>query len=196
MPEPGDVRKWLIPAVILIILLMVFGLGRFGADSHIVGAVYGPGSSPETAPPAAQRVKGPSGTGSASSGGAGSVTTTRGLMLPLKAGVGTGGSLAAFSGMRAVADHVKVLSVDADEGFWIGTGKNDRIWVQLVGPPPESPYHVRKGDEISFTAPVVAHSSRFAHTVGVNRSEGAALLTAQGQHLAVRKTKVKLYNPR
>ena len=62
-----------------------------------------------------------------------------------------------------------------------------------AGPPPESPYHVRKGDTVSFTAPVVAHSSHFAHSIGVDKAEGAELLTAQGQHLAVRKTRVKLY---
>jgi hypothetical protein len=52
---------------------------------------------------------------------------------------------------------------------------------------------VQKGDTVSFNAAVVAHTAKFARQVGVNRAEGSQLLTAQGQHLAARKTKLKLY---
>jgi hypothetical protein len=51
---------------------------------------------------------------------------------------------------------------------------------------------VRAGDRISFDAPVVANSSGFAREVGVSKSEGADQLNAQGEHIAIRKTKLKL----
>ena len=46
---------------------------------------------------------------------------------------------------------MSVLSVPADEGFWIGTSQNDRVWVQIVGKG-ESPYQVQAGDKVDFTA--------------------------------------------
>jgi hypothetical protein len=76
--------------------------------------------------------------------------------------------------------------VVADEGFWVGTA-GDRVWVQLIGPPPESPYHVARGDQVTFVGVVVRHGSGFPAEVGVDRAEGAAGLAAQGAHIRVDK---------
>jgi hypothetical protein len=86
---------------------------------------------------------------------------------------------------------VPVQNVAADEGFWIGT-PGDRIWVQLIGPPPESLYKVRAGDKVTFIGKVVAHNSGFAAKVGVDRAEGARSLTAQRAHLEVVKRTLAL----
>ncbi|MBT0768101.1 hypothetical protein KIH74_04155 [Kineosporia sp. J2-2] len=104
-----------------------------------------------------------------------------------------GGSedLTSYAGERATGRSVPVQSVDADEGFWIGTA-GDRIWVQLVGPPPESPFHVKAGDRVTFTGEVVAHDSGFAGRVGVNRAEGSRSLTSQGAHIDVEKRTLNL----
>jgi len=80
-----------------------------------------------------------------------------------------------------------VQHVDADEGFWVGNTRGDRIWVQLVGRPPESPYHVKEGDVVSFVGTVAPNRDHFAGRVGVDAAEGAAQLDAQGQHLDVVK---------
>jgi hypothetical protein len=118
-------------------------------------------------------------------------------LLPLRTadGVGPDGDLTLLTGKLAVARGARVLSVPADEGFWIGTGRSNRVWVQLTGPPPESPYHVRRGDLVSFSARITPNGSRFARTVGVNRAEGAATLTAQRQHLSLPKRTLRLRRP-
>jgi hypothetical protein len=43
----------------------------------------------------------------------------------------------------AVAEEVPVLEVPTDEGFWIGTGPGQRVWVELAGQG-ESPVQVRR----------------------------------------------------
>ena len=102
----------------------------------------------------------------------------------------TGGSedLDAYVGRTATVRSVPVQNVAADEGFWSGPAR-DRSWVQLIGPPSESPYRVRPGDEVTFVGEVVAHRGGFADRVGVQRAEGARSLTAQGAHIeAVKRT--------
>jgi hypothetical protein len=209
MGESGDVRRWLVPAVILIALLMFLSLGRCSGDNSIVGAVRGGGGPAQTqgvAPPNGAPTGAGSGSGSGSGTGSGTgsgsreitadsgtVAASNGMVLPLAFGVGVGGNLDRFAGHRAVGKDVLVQSVVADEGFWIGTSDHDRIWVQLTGPPPESPYTVRKGDRVSFDAEVVTNGRGFARKVGCDRSEGSEMLTDQGQHLDVRKTKLKPY---
>jgi hypothetical protein len=100
-----------------------------------------------------------------------------------------------FSGRSAVARRARVLTVPADEGFWLSTGGSDRVWVQLTGLPPESPYQVRPGDLVSFNGRITANGNGFARRVGVSRAEGAAALTADRQHLNVTKRRLRLTHP-
>ena len=76
-----------------------------------------------------------------------------------------------------------VVSVTADEGFWIETD-HGRAWVQIATRH-ESSYVVNAGDVVNFSGEVVAHGPDFAREVGVTSSEGAADLTAQGAHIVV-----------
>jgi hypothetical protein len=117
------------------------------------------------------------------------------LPLAIANGVDPDGDLSRLSGKRAVARDVRVLTVPADEGFWVGLDRTDRVWVQLTGPPPESPYTVRPGDSASFTARITPNRKGFARAVGVDRAEGAATLTAQRQHLEVAKRTLRLAHP-
>jgi hypothetical protein len=135
MGEPG-VRRWLVPAMILIGLLLFLGLGRCGSTDSIVGAVPGlgpdraknPGSSPEPQTPGSTPGGGGSGSGPTGGGaaGPGTVTTGRGRLLPFPSGIGGRTSLARFSGDRAIGTDVRVQSVVANEGFWIGRRQPDR----------------------------------------------------------------------
>jgi len=82
------------------------------------------------------------------------------------------------------AQGVRVQQVAADEGFWVGTGPRDRVWVQLTGTRESRP-QVRRGDRVSFTGRMVEHQPGFARRAGVTASEGAGLLDQQGYHVEV-----------
>ncbi|MFI5953759.1 hypothetical protein [Cryptosporangium sp. NPDC051539] len=100
-------------------------------------------------------------------------------------------TLRSYLGRDAEAQQVLVLSVPADEGFWVGSGPLDRIWVQISGAG-ESPLVVRSGQHVSFTGTVVAHDSGFAARAGVTMLEGASRLTSEGAHLRVPRSSVVL----
>ena len=105
------------------------------------------------------------------------------------------GDLPGLTGKRVIGDSARVLTVPADEGFWISTGGSDRVFVQLTGMPPESPYTVLPGDEVSFSGQIAANGNDFAHRVGVTQAEGSATLTAQRQHVNVTKRGLSLMHP-
>jgi RNA polymerase sigma factor (sigma-70 family) len=89
----------------------------------------------------------------------------------------TDGSAALQGAARA--QDVPVESVPADEGFWVGTGAGERVWVQLVGGG-ESAADVRAGDRVSFEGRAVAVPSGFASRAGLTPAEGAAELERTG----------------
>ena len=86
--------------------------------------------------------------------------------------------------VRAV--RVVVESVPADEGFWVGPGPRQRVWVQLVGGG-ESPVQVRPGDEVSFDGRAVPLPSGHVQRVGLSADEGADELRDLGLHVEVSK---------
>jgi RNA polymerase sigma factor (sigma-70 family) len=87
---------------------------------------------------------------------------------------------------RAVEGHgIRVVSVPADEGFWIDAGKGDRVWIQRRGAG-ESGAHVKAGDRVTFHGRVVANDADFTKTAGVSAREGAALLRREGYHISIR----------
>ncbi|QXG75895.1 hypothetical protein KUM42_19350 [Modestobacter sp. L9-4] len=100
--------------------------------------------------------------------------------------------LGQVSGQQVTGTAVQVLSVPADEGFWVGSSDDQRVWVQLAGQAGESPYQVRQGDRVDFTGTVTAHDGGFPATVGVDDAEGAAQLAAQGQHVEADRASVTL----
>ena len=100
--------------------------------------------------------------------------------------------LAQVTGQQVTGTAVQVLSVPADEGFWVGSSDAQRVWVQLAGAAGESPYQVRQGDRVDFTGTVAAHDGGFPATVGVDDAEGAGQLAAQAQHVEADRASVKL----
>ena len=92
------------------------------------------------------------------------------------------GDLARYSGRRATARALPVESVPSDEGFWAGPSRRQRVWVEIVTQGESGP-HIRPGQRISFTGTFHPTPAAYARRVGVTAREGAAQLTAQGQHL-------------
>ena len=104
-------------------------------------------------------------------------------MLALTAGADAAAALGGLDGQSVTGVAVRVLSVPADEGFWVGSSDQDRVCVQLTGEAGESPYQVGEGDIVDFRGTVVRHGDDFAASVGVDEAAGAARLTEQGAHL-------------
>ena len=92
------------------------------------------------------------------------------------------GSLVALQGRTVVGCDLRVLSIPADEGFWVGTGTGARAWVQLTGPGESGP-DVDVDDTVSFTGRVVRHSTAFVRRLETTR--GAALLRRHDYHIEV-----------
>ena len=92
------------------------------------------------------------------------------------------GSLVALQGRTVVGCNLRVLSIPADEGFWVGTGTGSRAWVQLTTPG-ESVPDVDLDHTVSFTGRVVRHSSAFVGRL--ESTPGAALLRRQHHHIEV-----------
>ena len=108
------------------------------------------------------------------------------------AGTDAAAALGGLAGQPVTATGVRVLSVPADEGFWLGTSETERVWVQLTGEAGESPYQVQEGDLVDFEGTVEAHDAAFAEQVGVDAAEGAQQLTEQAAHLEVAKSSLRL----
>ncbi|MDQ3146363.1 MAG: sigma-70 family RNA polymerase sigma factor [Actinomycetota bacterium] len=102
-------------------------------------------------------------------------------VLPL----GSGQDLGRYASRAVNVRGATVQAVVADEGFWIGSDDQQRVWVQLLVGPGESAQEVRPGQRVSFDGIFVASPAGFAADVGVVPSEGAAQLQAQGFHIEV-----------
>jgi hypothetical protein len=105
-------------------------------------------------------------------------------LLPVAQAADANGSLAGLVGQQVSAQGVTVQSVDANEGFWVGTSPADRVWVQLDGRG-ESTYTVKAGDRVSFTGQMAANPPGFDQRIGVDAGEGAEQLRTQAAHITV-----------
>ena len=134
------------------------------------------GTSPERLPAAAPRSAEPSATALAPTAGTLALRPDGPRLLPRDgAPLPTG---------PVVAEAVAVQAVPSDEGFWVGPGPGQRVWVQLVGSG-ESPLAVRAGDRVSFHGRAVPLPAGHAAAVGLSPAEGADELQAMGGFVEV-----------
>ena len=206
-------RKGLLPAglAVLAVLLLLLLLSRCGSDDDAAtGAAATTGA---TATTSAAATSGSSSAPSSSAGASSSAPASASASPTAAAGAGQPSSLVAadgtavldpaapadptpvlaqVTGQQVTGTAVQVLSVPADEGFWVGSSDAQRVWVQLAGAAGESPYQVRQGDRVDFTGTVAAHDGGFPATVGVDDAEGAGQLAAQAQHVEADRASVKL----
>jgi hypothetical protein len=186
-------------ALLAVLLLAALLLSQCGTDDPRTssdGADQTSGDAGSSASSSADGDSAPSSAGGGSAaGGAGSgqiVTADGESVLDLVAQPDPTAALGALAGQPVTGTGVQVLSVPADEGFWVGTSDQQRVWVQLTGEAGESPYQVTEGDTVDFEGTVVAHDEAFAGEVGVDEAEGAELLATQATHLEVAKSAVTL----
>ena len=152
-------------------------------------------AGPSSAGPSSSGSAAPSSSAAPSGGatGGGQVVTADGRsVLALAAGTDAAAALGGLTGQPVSATGARVLSVPADEGFWLGTSETERVWVQLTGEAGESPYQVQEGDLVDFEGTVEAHDAAFTEQAGVDDAEGAQQLADQAVHLTVAKSAVRL----
>ena len=190
-------RKWLLPLLLglaaLIALLLLLSQCGGDDDDDAASPAGTPTAAATTSAPASDATSAPSAAAGASagaadagqSGAAGTVTAGGTNLLGAD-------DLSAHDGQQAVGRAAKVQSVPSDEGFWVGSSEQDRIWVQLTGTGGESDYKVKQNDDIDFTGTVTKAAEGFAGTVGVTDAEGAGQLTEQGHYVSVPASSVKL----
>jgi hypothetical protein len=96
-----------------------------------------------------------------------------------------------YVGRRVQAFGLQVMTVDADEGFWVS--KDGRTaWIQLETST-ESPYTVKSGDVVSLNGTVLPHDDRFPSRLYfcADRQASASRLAQVPTHLAVRVDSLK-----
>lgn len=186
-------RPWWALALLAVVLLGILLFALSQCSNTAPAPAPGP-AAPASATASADTATGaaPSASAAGAATGAGTLTAGGAALLPVSGAADAGGSLAAQVGKPVTGTGVTVLSVPADEGFWVGSSDTDRVWVQLTGGGGESPYSVKAGDRVDFTGQVVAHDAGFAGQVGVDAAEGADQLVRQSAHIAVVKSVLKL----
>ena len=179
--EKKSKAGWLVPLLILlalivaaaIILPMVLGDDDDSADQAATGTsetTTPTDDSQTTADEQAAAGGGPAGGGQLLAG--------EQPILPLP----PGGDLTQYQGQAVTGESVPVESVVSDEGFWVGTSEQDRVFL-LLARDAESPFKVRAGESVT-----VADGSLRPVTgtvPGLTASEGDAQLRSQGAYVEV-----------
>jgi hypothetical protein len=181
--------KWLLPLVLGIALLLVLGflLSRCSSDddSDAADMSTAPVTAVVSAAPSTDAATAPAPVGAGQKG----TVVAAGVDLLAAA---TAANLKEHDGQQTVGQTVRVRSVPADEGFWVGTSDTDRLWVQLTGTRGESDYKVEEGDDVDFAGSVKPATASFAAEVGLTSAEGAGQLTEQGYYISVPVSAIKL----
>jgi hypothetical protein len=113
--------------------------------------------------------------------GAGSGTLSAGSKNLIGAGAAPG-SLAPLAGQTVTGTDARVQEVVSDEGFWVGTGATDRVFIQLRRTS-ESPFKVRAGQRVDLRGTLRKADGSFLERSGVTDGEGRDLLQRQGAYV-------------
>ena len=173
-PEPKKRRGlgWLLALLLGLLALAVLLFFVLRDDDQDGGGNSGKDQTTQQAP--AQ-------SGGAQAGGAaggGGVLTAGGqAILPLPSG-----GLAPYAGKAVTGNAVPVQAVIADEAFWVGTSRTDRVLVHLRRQG-ESPFQVEVGEKVRIVGTVQPLRPGDADRFGVTAAEGADQLASQGHYV-------------
>lgn len=112
---------------------------------------------------------------------AGTIAAGGATVYPLQSGLTVGD----YQGVDVVATDVPVQSVVDGAGFWVGTSKDDRIFVVA-----DDLSAIEAGATVSFTGGVEEHGPKFANKIGVARDEGAKRLRELRGHVTAQQVSV------
>jgi len=166
---------WWLLGLLALLLLGAVLLGLLGGDDKQSSADK----------QAAQKTAAPS-TGAAA--GAGSLTAGGTNLLPVPSG-----GLAKYEGQAATGTDVTVQSVVKDEGFWVGSSKQDRVYVEYggdVGTDENRGFEPKVGDRVDLTGPVRPAPANPAQTLNLP-TEDARLVSQQGAYINAENADVR-----
>ncbi len=165
---PGEHRKrggWLKWLLLLLALLVLIALlvALLGGDDDDGGASSSGATTQQEA----------SGTG-----GAGTLVAEGQSLLPAGAGVMRGRDEATATG-----ENVRVVAVNPEEGFWVGTSDTDRVYVEygdVRQDEPENAYQPKVDDVVNLTGPVEDAPPDPVEALNLEDERDGRLITEQG----------------
>ncbi len=147
----GDQRKkkggawlWWLLGLLALVLLAILLISLLGGDDDEQSATATP-----TPTPSAQSTPEPATGAPAGAAGAGTLTARNESLLPVPAG-----GLGDFETEQATGQGVSVQSVVKDEGFWVGSSAEDRVYVEYggdVGADETQGFEPKVGDKVDLT---------------------------------------------
>jgi hypothetical protein len=163
---------WWLLGLLALLLLGALLLGLLGGDDD---------KSSSSSNQAAQQTATPdAGTTAGATSGAGSLTARGESLLPVPSG-----GLADFEGEPATGKDVTVQSVVKDEGFWVGSSQQDRVYVEYggdVGANENQGVEPAVGDRVNLTGPVRPAPANPAQTLNLG-TEDARTVSDQGGYV-------------
>jgi hypothetical protein len=167
---------WWLLGLLALLLLGALLLGLGGGDDEQQAAQPTPAADAATTPDA--------GTGAA----AGSLTARGESLLPVPAG-----GLAAYESEEATGTEVTVQSVVKDEGFWVGSSRQDRLYVEYggdVGADETQGFEPAVGDKVSLTGPVRPAPENPARTLNLPDRDARQVIE-QGAYINAERAEIQ-----
>ncbi len=159
--------------------------GRDG-DGRVAGTEGGSTTGPQAgAPSAAASGAASAAPSGAAQGAAASLKVGDRALLPLASG-----SLTGDLG-QPVTGTARVESVVSDEGFWVGSSAQERVFVHLTPQARkadgESPFQVRGGQTVEFTGRLVSAAQSAGPLADVTAQEGKQQVQQQGAYVSAER---------
>ena len=158
---------WWLLGLLALLLLGALLLGLFNGDDK----------KSSSAKQSAEKTAAPSGGAAA---GAGSLVVGGTSLLPVPSS-----GLADYEGQPATGKDVTVQSVVKDEGFWVGSSKQDRVYVEFggdVGTNENQGFEPKVGDHVNLTGPVRPAPANPAQTLNLPTAD-ARMVSRQGAYI-------------
>lgn len=164
---------------LLALMLVAFLLARAGSEAPTGASSTGTSSGTSTS------------SGGAPAPGTGTVAAPAGSLMAGSTDVlASPGRIASLTGAAAAGRSVRVQSVVADEGFWVGTSEASRVFVFLEPAARlssgESRFQVKAGQTVNLTGTVQPVTADFPGRIGVTADEGSGQLQSQGAFVSAR----------